>query len=52
LSATFGWYDKIQIEHVDGRMRRLARDPDARNRIQTALDTLSEAATMLTEVAG
>jgi ring-1,2-phenylacetyl-CoA epoxidase subunit PaaC len=40
---------QIQIEHVDGWMRRLARDPDARNRIQAALDALAEAAATLAE---
>ena len=42
---------QIQIEHVDGWMRRLARDADARNRVQAALDALAaDAATLLEPV--
>ena len=40
---------QIQIEHVDGWMRRLARDADARNRVQAALDALAADAATLAE---
>lgn len=40
---------QVQIEHVDGWVRRLGRSPDARERLQTALDRLADHAAMLAE---
>ncbi|MFK7958958.1 MAG: 1,2-phenylacetyl-CoA epoxidase subunit PaaC [Phycisphaerales bacterium] len=40
---------QVQIEHVDGWMRRLGRSDDARTRVQTALDALAGDAALLVE---